>query len=58
MLNRAEFLFNFIGKAEKDMLMVEYDKYFKNDLRLTLNIGVQYKQENKKKTDFISYVKI
>ena len=49
---------NNIGKVEKDMLMVEYDKYFNNDLRLTLNIGVQYEHGNKKKTDFISYVKI
>jgi phenylacetate-CoA ligase len=46
-----------ISELEKGMLMVEYNKYFKDDLRLTLNDGVDYKQENAKKTDFISYIK-
>jgi len=45
-----------IDQLEKDMLMVEYNKYFTDDLRLTLNDGVDFKQENAKKTDFISYI--
>lgn len=45
-----------IGELEKEMLMAEYEKYFKDDLRLTLNDGIDYKQENAKKTDFISFI--
>lgn len=46
-----------LGAIEKELLMIEYNKYFKDDLRLTLKDGVDYKQENTKKTDFISFIK-
>ena len=47
-----------ITDHEKYMFMMEYRKYFKDDLQLSLHDGSIIKQENAKKTDFISYVKI
>ena len=46
-----------ITDNEKYMFMIEYRKYFKDDLQLSLHDGSIIKQENSKKTDFISYVK-
>jgi len=40
----------------KGYFMEEYRKYFKDDLHLTLRDGETYKRENKKKTDFISFI--
>jgi len=45
-----------ITEHEKNMFMLEYTKYFKNDLRLNLLDGSIIRQEKAKKTDFISYV--
>ena len=46
-----------ITDHEISMFMIEYRKYFKDDLQLSLHDGSIIKQENSKKTDFISYVK-
>ena len=46
-----------ITDHEKYSFMIEYRKYFKDDLQLSLHDGSIIKQENSKKTDFISYVK-
>ena len=41
---------------QKEFFHVEYYKYFKDDLSLKLYDGVEYKQYNAKKKDFISYI--
>jgi len=41
---------------EKNKFMLEFIKYFRNDLSLKLFDGVVYKQEKTKKTDFISFI--
>ena len=45
-----------IEEYERMLLLSEYKKYFKDDLRLSLYDGKMYKQENSKKTDFISFL--